>query len=300
MLNRKLQVRLISPWSPRLETEKAVFIRDLPVEKADALLCNWAPHAEIFTFPRRKAWYCCEPRCQFDRIEAGRWPSYRKQLKDGEFLYHGHLDPRFRVPHTTHFEPLQMRRSANRRAKAVAIVSNQGGGPRGRHPDISYRNSLITSPSVDLYGRSSWNSYRDKWYSIPKAPRNYRGEIPGDWPAEAKRELMMQYKVCVCLENMNEPGYFTEKMVEAVVAGCIPVYRASADVRDTFLKGAYWFDPTDPRWPGVHAIDAALEAKPEPILEQNRQWILESAFLHSSHSDAVFAKITDALLCEVC
>ncbi len=122
-----------------------------------------------------------------------------------------------------------MNQSVDRKQKAVAIVSNHGGSPLKAHPDIRYRNRLITSPLVDLYGRSGWQRYRSHWYSWPRAPKNYRGELPGDWPGAEKRRLMSEYKVCVCLENMNEPGYFTEKFVEAVQAGCIPVYRASTD-----------------------------------------------------------------------
>jgi hypothetical protein len=150
---------------------------------------------------------------------------------------------------------------------------------------------LITNPLVDLFGRSSWKNYRAAWYNLAGAPANYKGEIQGDWPADQKRTLMSQYKVCVCLENMNEPGYFTEKFVEAVTAGCIPVFRAPSDIRDTFLKGAFWFDPSDPSNLGPRAISAALEADLEKCQEANEKWMRESVALHSTHSKEVFRKI---------
>lgn len=287
----KLQVRLISPWTKCVETEEAIFSVNFPADKADALLCEWAPSPELFTFPRRKAWYCCEPQCQFQRIESGKWPRIKACLGEHEFLYHGHSNPCFRVPHITHFEPLVMNRNDKRQNRAIAIVSNHGGSPFRRHADITYRNRLITHPLVDLFGRSSWKNYRAAWYKPAGAPANYQGEIQGDWPAEQKRTLMSQYKVCVCLENMNEPGYFTEKFVEAVTAGCIPVFRAPSDIRDTFLKGAFWIDPSDPDTLGPQAIATALEADLQKCQEANGKWMRESVALQSTHSQEVFAKL---------
>jgi hypothetical protein len=110
-----------------------------------------------------------------------------------------------------------------------------------------------------------------------------------------KRQLMSTYKVCVCLENMNEPGYFTEKFVEAVLAGCIPVYRASADIRDSVLQGACWFDPGDARWPDEQAVQAALDADPQQCLRQNHDWLQSSVALRQTNGTAVFERIAQAL-----
>ncbi|MFZ9090974.1 MAG: hypothetical protein ACO3FE_12890 [Planctomycetaceae bacterium] len=293
--NRRLQVRLITRWSSRIETTHAVFDREIAAEQADALLCLWGPSEELFTFPRRRAWYCCEPACQFRAQENGTWLRLKDRLRPEEFLWHGHLDVRFRVPHETHYEPLQMNCRSDRKDKAIAVVSNYGGNPLKAHPDTRFRNHLITSPLVDLFGRASWRRYRPHWYSWPGTPPNYQGEIPGDWAGQQKRELLSQYKVCVCLENMNEPGYFTEKFVEAVVAGCIPVYRASAEMRDTVLQGAVWFDPADSRWPGTQAIEAALQADANEIQESNKRWLRESKPLAATHTAAVFERIADIL-----
>jgi hypothetical protein len=295
MADARLQVRLRSPWTDRVETELAVFSRDIPAERADALLCEWAPDDELFSFPRRKAWYCCEPACQFRGLGNGTWPKLRSRLGPHEFLWHGHPDPRYGVPHVTHFQPLEMNRNSDRLQKAVAIVSNHGGSPWTCHPDIRYRNRLITLPQVDLYGRKSWQRYRRNWFSLPRAPRNYRGELPGDWPGEEKRRLMSRYKVCVCLENMNEPGYFTEKFLEAVVAGCIPVYRASADIRDTVLQGASWVDPGASGWPDEQALQAAVNADLTACQAQNQAWLATSRHLAATHASAIFDRISTIL-----
>jgi hypothetical protein len=290
-MDQRLQVRLKSPWTTRMETETAVFSVDIPAEKADALLSEWAPDPELFTFPRRKAWYCCEPQCQFRGLGGGTWPKIKAELGPDEFLWHGHPDERYRVPHITHFEPLVMNTNQDRMDKAIAIVSNHGGLPWRRHPDIAYRNRLITHPDVDLYGRRGWTRYRQRWYSWPKAPANYKGEIPGDWPAAGKRELMSGYKVAICLENMCEPHYFTEKLVEAVVAGCLPIYRANQDLKPTVLCGARWIDPQNYTGPPDTAISDALRSEAEAVIAQNLQWLQENKHLALTHSQRVFERI---------
>jgi hypothetical protein len=292
--SEKFRIRVVSRWPRCLETETAVLASEIPAEQADALLCEWEPSEELLTFPRRKAWYCCEPACQFNHLRGGAWPRLRDQLGPHEFLYHAHPDPQFRVPHATHFEPLQVNTNRVRRDRAIAVVSNHGGAPWRRHGGLSYRNRFITDRRVDLYGRSGWLRYRDRWFSRVKAPANYRGELPGDWPDSAKRKLLAEYKVAICLENMLEPFYFTEKFVEAVTAGCIPIYRADETVRDTILQGARWIDPADYSDSVDETIAGALNSDLREFQEQNQRWCEHSA-VSQTHSTAIQRRILEIL-----
>lgn len=215
----------------------------------------------------------------------------KEQLAPWEFLWHGHPDIRFRVPHITHFETLVMDRQPDRLKKAIAIVSNHGGQPWKRQRDVAYRNRMIMQPAVDLFGRSGWNKYREHWYSWPEKPANYRGEIPGDWSAGEKRNLLARYQVSVCLENMNEPLYFTEKFVEAAIAGCVPVYRAHETVRELFLQGANWIDPADYGHSAEQTLSTALAANATDVMRTNQAWLQNSLELQSSSVQAVFDRI---------
>lgn len=94
---------------------------------------------------------------------------------------------------------------------------------------------------------------------------------------------------------MNEPGYFTEKLVEAVVAGCVPVYRASADIRETVLQGAVWFDPGDSRWPAEQAVQAALDADVVSCQSRNLAWLSMSRDLAATHTSGVFGRLSAIL-----
>ncbi len=290
-----IKIRVISPWMTQLSTDTAFFSSEVPLEQADALLCDWSPSAELFSFPRRKAWYCCEPQSQFRDLGGGSWHSFRAQLAESEFLCHDNPDERYRVPHVTHFEPLVVNTRQDRKPSAVAVVSNHGGNPWRRHPGISFRNRFATHERVDLYGRESWRAYRPRRFSSRGAPPNYKGEIPGDWPASAKRDLLSTYRVAIALENMNETNYFTEKMVEAARAGCVPVYHPDSHSAAGVLAGAFWIDPGDYGNDPATTIHAALNQDLTMIQRQNATWFENNETLARSSHFEVFARIGEIL-----
>lgn len=291
------QVRTLSPWPTDIKVGEARFSDQIPSEKADALLCKWGPSEELFAFPRRKAWYSVEPPVQFNGIDGGTWPSFRDRLAPHEFLWYNHPDERFRIPETTHFEPLEVNHNRNRQKKAVAVVSNYGGNPliRRRDPDVEYRNQFVLLPQVDLYGRAGWQRYRKTRLSLPGPPPNYKGSPQGDWETSEKRDLLATYHAVVCLENAYEPMSFSEKLVEAVRAGAVPIFRAHPTVRRHFLEGARWVDPQDFDDNPSETIEAALASDREEFAAVNAAWFEENKALASTHQDRVFEKILSAL-----
>jgi hypothetical protein len=285
-------IRVESPWFGEMRFDDILMSSHLPVEETDALLCDWAPSEEVLLgFPRRKAWYNCEPEPHFVKCQGGGWPAIRAKLQPHEFLHHKHPDARYRVPHITHLGAVTVDRRTGRHDRAVAVVSNFGGSPRIRFQDAVIRNRFILQPTVDLFGRrSAWRKYRARLWSLPRLPRNFRGEIPGDWDDAEKRGLLAQYKVCVCLENSFEPFYFTEKFVDAAAAGCVPVYRAHPTVAATFLAGAKWIEPGADEKPR-ETINRALAASLEEFQEANAAWLATNPFLKETSSTAVYHRI---------
>lgn len=55
---------------------------------------------------------------------------------------------------------------------------------------------------------------------------SHRGAIPG------KHAVLRKYKFSICYENARFPGYITEKIFDALFAGCIPIYLGAPDVTD--------------------------------------------------------------------
>lgn len=293
-----MKVRLLSPWR---QTELTVadfrFSVSFSPEEADALLCEWAPQPEILNFGGPKAWYCCEAVSN-GIFRSPDWRRFLQQLDNSEFLYHSHPDPRYRVPHITHiYDDIVTRCSDQRLSQGIAIVSNSGGSPWRRQEEMSLRLKFVTHRSVDLYGQyEAWANFRARPLSRSQLPLNYRGEVEGAWTSRAKIDLMSRYKVAICLENTSEAYYFTEKFVDAVQAGCIPVYHAHETVRDGILKEAIWVDPVSFNYNVDKTMDYALSQDIIQFWSINSKWLNGESLRRTSLS-AVFERI-GRILCQ--
>ena len=290
------KIRVVSPWFQDASYGAVDLSRSIPLDEADALLCYWAPSEELFQFSGPKAWYNCEPGPNFASIESGEWPRIKERLRDSEFLNHSGPTAS-RVPHITHWGATGVDMSTDRGGRAVAVVSNYGErDPSIRNQSNRMRNRIVTSQHVDLFGKEeAWSRYRSGRFSRPRPPRNYRGEIPGTWDTAEKRALMANYMVCVCMENTYEPHYFTEKFVEAVCAGCIPVYRAHPTVADSFLDGAAWIDPASHGMSPRRTLKAAAAAPLAEYQEKNAAWLRNNLHLARTKGERVFENIARLL-----
>ena len=54
----------------------------------------------------------------------------------------------------------------------------------------------------------------------------YRGTI------EDKLAVLSNYRFALCFENAIFSGYVTEKIFDALLAGCVPVYYGAPDIKD--------------------------------------------------------------------
>jgi len=59
-------------------------------------------------------------------------------------------------------------------------------------------------------------------------------------PVQAKWDVLKNYKFCFCYENMCEQrGYITEKIFDALVAGCVPIYWGATNIADYIPKECF-------------------------------------------------------------
>ena len=56
----------------------------------------------------------------------------------------------------------------------------------------------------------------------------------GYQPFEHKHEGLAPYRFSVVIENSNEPNYFTEKLIDAVLCGCVPIYLGCPNIECFF------------------------------------------------------------------
>jgi hypothetical protein len=81
---------------------------------------------------------------------------------------------------------------------------------------------------LDLYGKG-WDVLRNlppKWQK--KLPPIFKANPPQ--PCDNKLETISHYRYGLCIENAKFPGYVTEKIIDCLVTGVIPLYMGAPDV----------------------------------------------------------------------
>ena len=91
--------------------------------------------------------------------------------------------------------------------------------------------SIISSGKTDLVGHKlrhqviAWLRLRD--YDIDVLGRGYK-------PFEHKQEGLLPYTYSVIIENVQEPDYFTEKLLDCLICGTIPIYWGASNIKHYF------------------------------------------------------------------
>ncbi len=66
--------------------------------------------------------------------------------------------------------------------------------------------------------------------------RGWGQEIP---ECTNKLDTIRNYKFALCFENGSYPGYITEKIIDCLVAGVVPIYMGATDISDYIPSWAY-------------------------------------------------------------
>ena len=111
-----------------------------------------------------------------------------------------------------------------------------------------------------------------------------------DRPRELSfKRLLAGYRFALTFENARFPGYVSEKLFDALRAGCIPVYDGAPDV-DRYVPPEAFVDAR--RFASYAILDAFLRAMPrstaEQYLEAGKAYLASAAY--ESFSAAAFAR----------
>jgi hypothetical protein len=128
----------------------------------------------------------------------------------------------------------------------------------------------------DLFG-TNWNRFYfsgkmarlnlllQKGYSkFPNAGKinrfpSWRGTV------DSKNAVMRNYKFAITYENASFPGYVTEKIFDALFAGCVPIYAGAPDVTD-YIPPEVFIDKREfPDYPSLYRF---LKDMPEKAYQE--------------------------------
>lgn len=95
-----------------------------------------------------------------------------------------------------------------------------------------------------VYSNGEWASpLRKQFFDLLSAYKRvdsggrYMNNVGG--PVEDKLAFQSEYKFCIAFENSVGEGYTTEKLVEAMMSGSIPVYWGDPSVAEEFNPGSF-------------------------------------------------------------
>ena len=109
-----------------------------------------------------------------------------------------------------------------------------------------------TLPAADFLGRKKFCNFvvsndfsaeRNEFFAALSAHRRvdsggqYANNIGG--PVGDKPAFQRQYKFSIAYENSRDPGYCTEKIVDAFAAGTVPIYWGDPEVKKEFNPAAF-------------------------------------------------------------
>ncbi len=185
-----------------------------------------------------------------------------------------------------------------RKARFVAVTANKWSAIPGQLYDLRKR-VYSTDPRIDVYGRG-WDSSRfedltvigkeafiaARSLTIPRVPNflrhfnkplNYLGEV------ENKREVMSLYDCALIIENC--PFYVSEKLLDSLLIGNIPVYvGGSLDNLGIPKEFVFSADPTPSDV--VRAMDEASDIDAANFRRELTAWLNDSRT--REHWDANF------------
>lgn len=87
----------------------------------------------------------------------------------------------------------------------------------------------------------------------------------------AKDELLRGYRLNCCPENSDRPGYVTEKLFDAIQAGCVPVYRGGGGLAEPEVlnqKAILWYE-SEEQW--ARSQGPKILESPAALIDFSRQ-----------------------------
>jgi len=91
-------------------------------------------------------------------------------------------------------------------------------------------NLLMNDGGLDIYGQgwASLDILPMKWRDLlsDKMVHSYKGKCI------SKFDVISRYKFSICYENTSQYGYCTEKLVDSIVAGSVPIYYGAPDIEN--------------------------------------------------------------------
>lgn len=111
-----------------------------------------------------------------------------------------------------------------------------------------------------------------------------------------KVDALKHYKFCICYENTkNVPGYVTEKILECMQAGCVPIYWGASNIEQYIPKGCYILKTDFPSYQALYDFLKQMTKETYQTYIDNMKAYLASDAINV-YSDKAFCDVIEAML----
>jgi hypothetical protein len=206
----------------------------LPQKHHDYLVAQNYLNTEFIAEHRPKVFFCREPLAYVN--EETRRNLAREEL--APFIYR-FSEPDFdrrmfyvALPDNKERIIRRLRRSVDHQRPALCCIVNRY-KDEDRLPLLRERVRFVRAMGndIDIYGHAPWHQVNG-WESFPR----YLG------PVRNKNKTLGRYTFNLCFENCDEDGYITEKIIQALMAGCIPLYWGGGRFLEETIPAACFID----------------------------------------------------------
>ncbi len=149
--------------------------------------------------------------------------------------------------------------------------------------------SLIASAKRDQTGHKLRHEMVD-WLRAEGIDADIMGR--GYRPFEAKAEGLAPYRYSLVIENVREPSYFTEKLVDALLCRTVPIYWGAPDIGRFFdASGMIICTDLAGMQAAVRGLSAQDYAARAGVIERNRAVAAGYADVEANAARAVLASL---------
>jgi len=111
--------------------------------------------------------------------------------------------------------------------------------------------------AISYFGRKGLlDLFGNGWKNLSNLPAHWQQELAATIsllnpaPCADKLATMGAYKFALCFENIEFPGYVTEKVIDCLTAGIVPIYWGAPNIREylpdtCFIDGRKFSSPAD-------------------------------------------------------
>lgn len=104
-------------------------------------------------------------------------------------------------------------------------------------PGHVWRNKLVYGHLADCRDIDFWGQMVPHGSDASPPVWDWKGPLP----TRAKDKALAPYRYHLCAENSQEANYWTEKIVDALLCWCLPLYRGCPNLAD-FLPAGSWIE----------------------------------------------------------